>query len=153
LRKISAPEAARIEAARVESARLELARRQQAATQRRLRMRTQNSVLAIAACLALIVIFAVGLSVVDVVPTSTGAPSGEPSADRFTATRTGIVRVEDVGRNRCRQVDFDNETGRFSNEMRVPCHDPTSAADVGSRMPKSQAGDRFEAIRGSFVKK
>ena len=152
MRKISASEAARIEAARAESARLELARRQHEAAQRRLRARAQNTVVAIAACLALVLIFVVGLFVVDFVPTSNRAPSRGASTDRFTATRTGVVRFEEGGRSHCRQVDFNNETGQFSNETRVPCHEATSA-DLGSRMPKSETGDRLEAIRDSFGKK
>jgi hypothetical protein len=152
LRRISASEAARIEAARVDSARAELARHQQAAAHRRLRMRAQNSALAVVACLALAAILAVGFVTVDVAPASKGAPGQAAAAvDRFIATRTGIVRVGD-GRRDCRQVDFNNETGRFSNEMRVSCDD-ASAADLNGRLPKSEAGNRFEAIRGSFVKK
>jgi len=151
LRKISASEAARIEAARAESARLELARRRHEAAQRRLRARTQNTVVAIAACLALVFMFVVGFFVVDFVPTANRAPS-QASTDRFTATRTGVVRFEEGGRHRCRQVDFNNETGQFSNETRVPCYAATSA-DLGSRLPKSEAGDRLDAIRDAFGKK
>lgn len=151
MRKISASEAARIEAARAESARLELARRQHEAVQRRLRAHTQNTVVAIAACLGLVLIFVVGFFVVDFVPTSKRAPP-QASTDRFTATRTGVVRFEEGGRSHCRQVDFSNETGQFSNETRVPCYEATSA-DSGSRMPKSEAGDRLEAIRDAFGKK
>ena len=50
-----------------------------------------------------------------------------------------------------KRFDFNNEIGQFSNETRVPCYEATSA-DLGSRMPKSEAGDRLEAIRDSFGK-
>jgi hypothetical protein len=154
VRRISASEAAKLAAASAEIAWREAARRQEEAAQRREIARQQNAALAIAACTVLAVIMVIGIVYVAMSPDVTRTPLAlrGKAPDRFVETRTGIIRFEEGGRNQCRQLDFSNETGRVANETQVPCYDP-KVRDTGSELPRTQAGDRFDAIRGSFVKK
>jgi hypothetical protein len=154
VRRISASEAAKLAAASAEKAWREAARRQEEALQRRERARKQNAALALAACAVLAVILVTGIVYVATLPSVTRIPSAlrGKAPDRFVETRTGVIRFEEGGRNQCRQLDFNNETGRFANEAQVPCYDPT-APDTSSQLPRSQAADRLDAIRGTFVKK
>jgi hypothetical protein len=154
VRRISASEAAKLATASAEVAWREAARRQEEALQRRERARKQNAALAIAACAVLAVILVTGIVYVAMTLGVTRTPLAlrGKAPDRFTETRTGVIRFEEGGRNQCRRVDFNNETGRFANEAQVPCYDPT-VPDTSAQLPRSQASDRFDAIRGTFGKK
>jgi hypothetical protein len=124
------------------------------AVARRARARRQNVMLAGAAGIVLTVIVTVGLVYTTLImDVDRGRfEFRERSLDRFAATRTGIVRYGEGRRNRCRQVDFGNESGGFSNETYVRCEE-RSAADAGGDPAPSTVGSRFDAIRGGFTKK
>jgi hypothetical protein len=80
-----------------------------------------------------------------------GSAAAALSADTeaFIATRKAVVRFAESPRNQCRQVDFNNEIGTFSNEVRVRCNDDAPQAS----QPHSAASPgRFDSIRSSFVK-
>jgi hypothetical protein len=44
----------------------------------------------------------------------------EPSTKKFVATKSGAIRTPISG-NKCRELNFDNQTGQFSNDTVVPC--------------------------------
>jgi hypothetical protein len=153
LRRISAAEAAKLAAESAEKTRLELLRRQEEAAQRRARARKQNIIFITAASIVLGIMLLSGSLYIAVTPSAARISFGQrvTAADRFTATRTGVIRFEESGRKQCRQTEFDNATGQVSNETLVPCFDPKSV-DASARLPQSQASDRFDAIRGSFIR-
>jgi hypothetical protein len=159
LRTITASEAAKIAAERAEQARLDLVRRQQEAAERRARARRQTTILASAACLVLLSGILATALVVDFTPapaspslaSSPSMPVALPSADTiaFIATRKAVIRFAETPRHQCRQVDFNNESGMFSNEVHVRCNDQPIPA---SRTRDAELAGRFDSIRGSFVK-
>jgi hypothetical protein len=160
--RISAAEAAKITAERAEQARRDMLRKQQEAAERRVRARRQNAILASVACLVLLGgILATALVIVDMAPAPDDKLAGSPkgaavaplSADTeaFIATRKAVVRFAESPRYQCRQVDFNNESGMFSNEVKVRCNDdvPQNAAQEARN---AEAAVRFDSIRGNFMK-
>jgi hypothetical protein len=161
--RISAAEAAKITAERAEQARRDMLRRQQDAAERRVRARRQNALLASVACVVLLGgILATAFLIVDMAPAPADKVAGMPkgaaavaplSADTeaFIATRRAVVRFAESPRYQCRQVDFNNESGMFSNEVKVRCNDdvPQNAAQEARN---AEAAVRFDSIRGNFVK-
>jgi hypothetical protein len=160
VRTITASEAAKLAAERAEQARLDLLRRQHEAAERRARARRQTTILATAGCLVMLAgILATAFVVVDLAPAPADKIAGLPripiaplSADTeaFIATRKAVVRFAESPRNQCRQVDFNNASGMFSNEVRVRCND--EAPQAAGQAPSAEAAVRFDSIRGSFVK-
>jgi hypothetical protein len=153
VRRISAADAAKLAALRAEVAELELARLQVETAQRNAQARRQNTIIAIAASAVIALILVTGVAYVATVPTVARAPvTAQPGAgpdDRFSETRAGVVRFAEGEGRRCRQVDFNNTSGRFSNEALVACYDPRTE-DINHQTPRGQAGDAFEGIRNSF---
>jgi hypothetical protein len=71
----------------------------------------------------------------------------DDSTKKFVATRTGKVRTPIEG-NVCRELQFNNELGRFVAEGVAPC-------EVVRRKPseaQKDAEERFQSIRGNFVR-
>ena len=157
MRRISASEAAKLAAAAAEATRLELLRRNEETALRRERARKQNIIFAVTAAVVLGGMMAAGTVYVALTPSVVRSPftpfAGRGDAiARFTASRTGVIRFEESGRKQCRQTEFNNDTGQVSNETLVPCYDPKSR-DTSAQLPQAQAGDRFDAIRGTFVRR
>jgi hypothetical protein len=158
--RISAAEAAKITAERAEQARLDMVRRQQEAAERRARARRQNAILASVGCVVLLCgILGTAFVVVGTAPTPADRVAATPkgavaplSADTeaFIATRKAVVRFAESPRHQCRQVDFNNESGTFSNEVRVRCNEDAPQTPAQAR--SAEAAVRFDSIRGSFVK-
>ena len=158
--RISAAEAAKITAERAEQARLDMLRRQQEVAERRARARRQNAVLASLACLVLLGGFlGTAFVVVDMAPApadKVAGPANSPVAplsadtEAFIATRKAVIRFAETPRYQCRQVDFNNESGMFSNEVKVRCNDDVPQTAVQAR--NAEAAVRFDSIRGNFVK-
>jgi hypothetical protein len=158
--RISAAEAAKITAERAEQARLDMVRRQQEAAERRAQARRHNAILASVACVVLLAaILGTALVVVDTAPPPPdrlaampkgAAPPLSAETEAFIATRKAVVRFSESPRNQCRQVDFNNQSGMFSNEVRIRCNDdePQTAAQARN----AEAAMRFDSIRGTFVK-
>jgi hypothetical protein len=160
VRRISASDAAKLAALRAEVHELELARLREEAAERKARTRRQNALMAIVAAGVVVLVLASGITYVATVPTGVmateptmvRAPVGDPqrkSDPRFNETGKGIVRYAEGEGRRCRQVDFNNRSGRFSNEALVACYDPKTQ-DISSRMPQAQVGDAFDQMRNSF---
>jgi hypothetical protein len=153
VRRISAQEAAKLAAASAELTRRQLVQKMEEAVARRARARRQNIVIMAAA--GIVLTLTVTSSLVYTALTQDverkQLEGREPAPDRFATTRTGIVRYGESGRNKCRQVDFSNEGGGFSNETVVRCADPAASA-AATEQPEN-AGRRFDAIRGGFTKK
>jgi hypothetical protein len=151
VRRISASDAAKIAALRAEMAELELARLQEETAQRKAQARRQNLIVATAASAVVALVLGTGVAYVSTVENVVRSPFASKQApdDRFKETRAGIVRFGEGEGGQCRQVDFNNKSGRFSNETEVACYDP-KIQDIGHRMPQAQVGDAFDGIRNSF---
>jgi hypothetical protein len=54
----------------------------------------------------------------------------EPSTKRFVANKSGQIRTPISG-NKCREVDFDNKTGLFSNDTVVACDEDLRDSSSG----------------------
>jgi hypothetical protein len=158
--RISAAEAAKITAERAEQARFDMVRRQQEAAERRAQARRHNAILASVACVVLLAaILGTAFVVVDSAPPPVdrvatmpkgATPPLSAETEAFIATRKAVVRFAESPRNQCRQIDFNNQSGTFSNEVRIRCNDdePQTAAQARS----AEATMRFDSIRGTFVK-
>jgi hypothetical protein len=159
VRIISAAEAAKLAAERAEEARLDLVRRQEEAAARRARARRLNAGLATVGSLVMLGgILATALLVVDLTPTpaSPSVAGGKTpvallsaETEAFLATRKAVVRFGERPRHHCRQVDFNNESGLFSNEVVLRCNDEPAPP---SQTRAAEIAGRFDSIRGSFVK-
>jgi hypothetical protein len=154
VRRISASEAARLAAASAELTRRQLVLRMEEAVARRARARRQNIVIMVAAGVVLAMTGTTSLVYSTLTPDveRIRLEGGDAQPDRFATTRTGIVRYGEGGRNRCRQVDFSNEGGGFSNESIVRCADPNTRPNPDDPTQMSTA-ERFGAIRGGFSKR
>jgi hypothetical protein len=152
VRKISASDAAKLAALRAQVHELEVARLREETAERKARARRQNTIMAVAASAVVTLVLTTGITYVATAPTVVWAPFStkeKPDDRRFNETREGIVRYAEGERRQCRQIDFNNTSGRFSNETRVACYDPKTQ-DIGSRLPQSQVGDAFDQMRNSF---
>ena len=99
-------------------------------------------------------ILATAFVVVDFTPAAPVRPQSPvvlPSAATmaFVATRKAVIRFAESPERQCRQVDFSNESGTFSNETQVSCNDQPEPV---SQTSSAGVANRFEAIRGSFQK-
>ena len=155
MRKISAKEAAKLAAASAEVTRRQLVQRMEEAIARRARERRRNIIVATVAGVMLAVTVTVGLVYTTLIQDVERGrlESGKPAPDTFVSTRTGIVRYGEGRRNKCRQVDFSNEGGGFSNETVVRCADPDAAPAAANDPSQMSAASRFDAVRGGFTKK
>jgi hypothetical protein len=75
---------------------------------------------------------------------SKAAKPRDPALDDFAQTRTGQIRTPIKG-DTCREITFDNDSGRLAGGNAVPCQ---PASEEGQRMIGT--GDRINAIRDSF---
>jgi hypothetical protein len=155
VRKISAKEAAKLAAASAEVTRRQVVQRMQETVARRARERRRNIVVASVAGAMLAVMSTVGLVYTTLIQDVERGrlESAKPAADTFVSTRTGIVRYGEGRRNKCRQVDFSNEGGGFSNETVVRCADPDAAPAAANDPSQMSTAGRFEAVRGGFTRK
>jgi hypothetical protein len=99
-------------------------------------------------------ILATAFVVVDLTPAAPAGPQSPvvlPSAATmaFVATRRAVIRFAESPERQCRQVDFSNESGTFSNEMQVSCNDQPEPV---SQTASAGVANRFDAIRDSFKK-
>ena len=150
MRKISASDAAKLAALRAQVHELELARLKEESAERKARSRRQNRIVAMAASVVVALVLTAGITYMATAPTvdRTAVAKQRPD-DRFNQTREGIVRFAEGEGRLCRQVDFNNTSGRFSNEAQVTCYDP-KLNDIGQRLPQEQGGMAFDGIRSSF---
>jgi hypothetical protein len=152
VRRISASDAAKLAALRAEVHELEVARLKEEHAERKARARRQNTIVAVTASVVVALVLTSGITYVATVPTVAWAPFGaKEKADdrRFNETRAGIVRYAEGEGRLCRQVDFNNTSGRFSDEKQVACYDPKTQ-DISSHTPLSQVGDAFDQMRNAF---
>ncbi|MDB5600182.1 MAG: hypothetical protein JWN71_2226 [Xanthobacteraceae bacterium] len=123
-------------------AQAQMVEQQRLATAARLtRARARNIRLALIATTALGTIFGLvlyfGMSMPGAAPTPWEL---EPSTRKFVATKSGQIRTPISG-NKCRELNFDNQTGLFSNDTVVACDEdlrdspsgkPTAAKNFNS---------------------
>lgn len=125
--------------------------------------RKQNQIAIIAASLAVATVliggfyYAVMPSFSPSEPPSAAEPTAAARAtDTFNESRTGKVVFMPQQGNVCRQVQFNNETGRFGNEREVPCDQAaTRAKSIAPRpaAPPSPIGSSYNSFRDLFVKR
>jgi len=132
--------------------RRQMAQKKEEAAARRARARRQNIILGIAAGTMLAAIMTVG-TVYMTLTHDFGKKDGDFLAgppDPFTITRLGVLRYGERGRNKCRQVEFRNDGGGFTNEAVMQCADPN--ASPASTDPSQSGSGRFSEISG-FMRK
>lgn len=66
-------------------------------------------------------------------------------ADRFTTTRDGQIRVR-YKSDLCKEVQFENYTGKMSSQSVVPCNSDVGSGGISSPRAKS----RLEALSDAF---
>jgi hypothetical protein len=123
-------------------------RKRQLAAVRRSRERARNVRRALASC-AVVALF-IGLAIYQgwhSVLLGSPAPPHETTADRFAGARTGLVRTPVRGET-CRELQFDNASGRFIGGSIGPCDDVA----VNEQAATSQQNRRLDAFRGVFAR-
>jgi hypothetical protein len=116
--------------------------------ERRSRERARNITLLSLGMVALTVLVAV--SVQQGWFASSGAKPNflrDDSTKGFVATRTGKVRTPIEG-NTCRELQFNNELGRFVAEGITECEQVRRSPSEAQK----NAEERFQSIRGNFVR-
>jgi len=124
-------------------------RKRQAAEARRSRARTRNVWLATAFCVAVVLVFGLGIYHGWMTTSARSLISAhEAAANRFQETRTGQVRTYVKG-NTCRELEFNNEIGRFVGGSMVPCDD---AAPKAAQPSEQSPGNRLKSLRDTFTR-
>src|SRR6267142_4021566 len=128
----------------------ELTRRRQQAEARLSRERARNARLA----LVCYILLAAGLASGLYFGWLPGAFSGrlspaDAAARRFTETRTGQVLITSADGAVCRELKFNNDTGRFSEGKTISCDPPGDAEET----PPAAPGGRALSIRDAFSKR
>lgn len=75
----------------------------------------------------------------------------EPSTKKFVATKSGQIRTPISG-NKCREVNFDNTTGLFSNDTVVACDEDLrdEAGGAGKPIQAKNFKSPYQGFRESF---
>src|SRR5262249_45186251 len=122
-------------------------RKLQAAVEKSKRERTRHAVLAFMGYLLLAVVLIIAIQQ-GLVPITIDAVTGrrEPKADPFEETHAAQIRTP-IQSEACREVLFDNNSGRFSGGNTVACNPPPEKAQR-----KTGTGSRINAIRDSFAR-
>ena len=123
-------------------------RKRQLAAVRRSRERARNVRRALVSC-AVIALFT-GLALYrgwHSVLLGSFASSHETTADRSAGERTGRIRTPVRG-DTCRELQFDNASGRFIGGSIGPCDDIAESAQAATSQPIR----RLEAFRGVFAR-
>jgi len=93
---------------------------------------------------------------------TTWAPSAPPikitslkvptdaASRRFAENRMGRLFFDSVEGAVCREMQFNNDTGRFSNEKTMRCDDAQYRTEDIANAPQTDARARAFSIRGSF---
>ncbi len=128
---------------------------------RRSRGRGETGISTLIVCLLLALVLGCGLVYTGMVPAFSGlvpgfpqssGPPSEVTAVRYVEGRTGQILFVPIFGEICRQVIFNNDTGRWSRESRVRCEDVL----LGDLTPESRtaaSGERLTVIREAFARK
>lgn len=124
-----------------------------AALARLARARARNIRIAVIATTVLGTVFGLVLYFGSMLPGA--APAAwplEPSTKKFVATKSGQIRMPISG-NKCREVNFDNQTGQFSNDTVVACDEDlrdeaASGKPIGAKPFKAPYAGFRESFRG-----
>ena len=73
----------------------------------------------------------------------------EPSTKKFVSTKSGQIRTPISG-NKCRELNFDNQTGLFSNDTVVACDEDLRDAASGKPVPAKNFKQPYAGFRESF---
>jgi len=128
---------------------LELHSRQRRKAELRLaRERARNARLGVAAAAGLALLLVVGLQT-GWVPIGGRATAFEERSREFAATRVGHVLLPTGDDQTCREIAFQNDTGRFSGGRTVRCTDAISST---IDQVATDANGRAKSIRSFFAK-
>ncbi len=75
----------------------------------------------------------------------------DPASRKFAENRVGRLFFDSVEGAVCREMQFNNDTGRFSNEKTMRCDDAQYRAESPADVPQTDARARAFSIRGSFT--
>ena len=76
--------------------------------------------------------------------------STDAASRRFAENRMGRLFFDSVEGAVCREMQFNNDTGRFSNEKTMRCDDAQYRTEDIANAPQTDARARAFSIRGSF---
>jgi hypothetical protein len=130
----------------------ELLSRQRRRAELRLgRERARNARYAIAGAVGFALVLGFGIQAVwNPTEQTFRPPPMDAKSKEFAATRTGSIVLPTRDEEHCREVKFQNETGKFSNGRTVRCEDAIpAAAPPSSNDPNSRA----TAIKAWFNKR
>jgi hypothetical protein len=74
----------------------------------------------------------------------------DAASRRFAENRMGRLFFDSVEGAVCREMQFSNDTGRFSNEKSMRCDDAQLRREDVADAPQTDARTRAFSIRGSF---
>jgi len=69
---------------------------------------------------------------------------------RFAENHTGRLFFDSLDGAICREMQFNNDTGRFSNEKSMRCDDAVTKRDDIANAPQTDARARAFSLRGHF---
>jgi hypothetical protein len=125
-----------------------LSARRRRAGRRMARERTRNSRLAIGGFVALAALTALAVHIAWTPPMAISllTISTDAASLKFAETRIGRLFFDSFDGPTCREMEFNNDTGRFSNVRKVRCYDDEDSAStvVDSR-------ERALALRSGFM--
>jgi len=73
----------------------------------------------------------------------------EPSTKRFIVNKSGQIRIPISG-NKCREMDFDNQTGLLSNETVVACDEDLRDSPSGKPIQAKNFKQPYAGFREAF---
>jgi hypothetical protein len=73
----------------------------------------------------------------------------EPGTKRFLTTKSGQIRTPIYG-NKCREVNFDNQTGLFSNDTVVACDEDLRDQPSGKPIQAKTFKNPYAGFREAF---
>ena len=68
----------------------------------------------------------------------------------FAENHTGRLFFDSLDGAICREMQFNNDTGRFSNDKSMRCDDTQAKQEDMARAPENDARARANALRGGF---
>jgi hypothetical protein len=130
-----------------------LTQRRQRAEHRMLRERARNARLAVAGFVVLALGLTVGLTG-GWAPAGFGPPRTDVLAQpgSFAQTRNGSILFSSFDGVICKQLQFDNDTGRLTGSKLVRCDEAQAAAARAAQAAPSGPQVRTQSIRDAFTK-
>jgi hypothetical protein len=76
----------------------------------------------------------------------------DPASRKFAQSHVGRLFLSSLDDAICREMQFNNDTGRFTNEKTMRCDDAQFRPEDIADAPPTDARARAFSIRGSFAR-